>query len=131
MKRLLLLLMLFLLLPCLCGAQDIFLDYHAIGSIDQTLCWVLTDPNGIKYKGSCDIALDLDPNAYVQAHMAEWLAMIYTMNMDPNIPDWTDSHMGKYRAGLEMISGVDTYAEVRAVMRKMLKAVYPVVGLPD
>lgn len=131
MKKTLFILMLFMLLPCLCCAQSIFIDYYIQGELDQSLFWVMTDANSVKYRGNCDIALGLDPNAYCEAHKAEWLAAIYTMNTDPNIPDWTDSHMGKYQAGLELISEVDTWAEVRAVMRKMLKATYPVVGLPD
>jgi len=89
---------------------------------------VLTDPNNVKYKGNSNIAIGADPNAYVQAHMTEWLAAIYAQNTDPNVPDWVDTHPGKYLAGLTLINNISSLADAKAVMRKVFKAIYPGVA---
>ena len=130
MKKVLCILIL-LCLPCFAYGQSIFVDYHVIGPSDQSLFWVLTDPNGVKYRGNCDIALGLDPDAYCEAHKAEWLAEIYAQNADPNTPNWHDTHTGKYLAGKTMINNADTLAKQRAVLLKFLDALYPIAGLPD
>jgi len=125
MKKIAYILLLMLFLPCLCQAQDIFIDYYVETDIDQCIFWVMTDANNVKYRGGCDIALGIDPNAYCEAHKAEWLAAIYAMNTDPNVPDWVDSHPGKYLAAMALIDTVDSFAKVRAVMKKMVKTIYP------
>jgi len=131
MKRILVTLLFMLCLPCLCAAQDIFVDYIGISDIDQTIYWVMTDANAVKYRGGCTTEIGVDPNAYCEAHKAEWLAAIYAANTDPNIPDWTDSHMGKYQAGLNFIDTIDTWAEQRAWDRKIFKTLYPGAGIED
>lgn len=131
MRKAFCILFLLLLLPLMCRAQSIFIDYYIQGEIDQSIFWVLTDANNDKYCGNCDITLGLDPNAYVQDHMDEWLQAIYAMNSDPNVPDWVDSHIGRYQQGLDMADGIDTWTEQRIWNRKILKTIYPVVGLPD
>jgi len=125
MKKVLCIMLFLLFLPCLCFAQSVIIDYHIIGEIDQSLFWVLTDPNGIKYRGNSDIALGADPNAYCEAHKAEWLAAIYAMNTDPNVPDWVDSHPGLYQAGITLNNNIDTWAEQRNWNFKILKNLYP------
>ena len=131
MKKTCILIMLLFSLPCLCAAQSIFIDYYVERELDQSLFWVLTDPNGVKYRGNCDIALGLDPNVYCEAHKAQWLAEIYAQNADPNTPNWHDTHTGKYLAGKTMINNADTLAKQRAVLLKFLDALYPIAGLPD
>jgi hypothetical protein len=39
--------------------------------------------------------------------------------------------MGKYLQGLTLNDDIDTWAEQRAWNRKILKAFYPIVGLPE
>lgn len=144
MRKAFCILFLLLLLPLICSAQSIFIDYYILGEIDQSIFWVMTDPNGT-YRGNCDIALGLDPNAWVQDHMDEWLQAIYAMNADPNVPNWMDSHMGKFLIGLGLLSEIDelistasSLADIKVILtkgntfrRKIYKALYPVVGLPD
>ena len=117
MKKLILgLLILALLFPMVCSAQSIFADFVWNHENDISIYWVLTDPNNRKYKGHCDVALDQDPNVYLQEHMDEWLAEIYAMNSDANIPDWQDTHLGKYIQGCTQVENVEpmTFEEFKA-----------------
>jgi len=125
MKKLICILLCLLFLPCLCFAQSIFIDYSVTSEIDQSLFWVMTDANAIKYRGCNTIALGVDPNAYCEAHKAEWLQAIYEMNSNPNIPDWVDTHPGLYQAGITLNENIDTWAEQRNWNFKILKNVYP------
>ena len=125
MKKTIYIVVILMLLPLICHAQNIYIDYIRQTEGDQSIFWVLTDPNNVKYKGNSDIPLGVDPNAYCEAHMTEWLAAIYAMNTDPNVPDWVDSHPGKYLAAMALIDTVDSFAKVRAVMKKMVKTIYP------
>lgn len=139
MKRIICVFLFLLFLPCLCSAQSIFIDYSVTSDIDQSLFWVMTDANSVKYRGCNTIALGVDPNAYVEAHKAEWLQAIYEMNTDPNVPDWVDTHPGKYLAAMglldeinQMIAAATTLNDVKAILlkqsnlgRKMVKTIYP------
>jgi hypothetical protein len=101
--------------------QTIFVDFHYNTDNDQVVLWVLTDPNAVKYCGHCNIALGLDPNVYCQSSMSGWLQAIYEMNTDGNIPDWEDTHLGKYKQTVTQIEATDTWAECQAILKKIVK----------
>jgi len=124
-KLLCILLFLLLFLSRSAFSQTIIVDYIRITEGDQVVYWVLTDPNNAKYRGHSDIALGADPNAYCEAHKAEWLAAIYAQNADPNVPDWVDTHPGLYQAGITLNENIDTWAEQRNWNYKILKNIYP------
>ena len=120
-KFILCLLILVLLIPFTSHAQSIFPDFVWTHAEDMSIFWVLTDPNGRKYKGNCDVALGTDPNTYCQQHMDEWLQEIYEMNTNPNIPDWQDTHLGKYTQTISQIENIDSWAENNAILKKIVK----------
>jgi hypothetical protein len=122
MKKLIpVLLILVLLFPLSSHAQSIFADFVWRHAEDMSIFWVLTDPNNRKYKGNCDVSLSEDPNVYCQTHMDEWLQEIYEMNTDANIPDWQDTHLGKYTQTINQIENIDSWAENNAIIKKIVK----------
>lgn len=122
MKKLIpVLLIIVLLIPLSSHAQSIFADFVWVHAEDMSIFWVLTDPNNRKYKGNCDVALGTDPNVYLQEHMDEWLQEIYEMNTDGNIPDWQDTHLGKYTQTIGQIGNMDTWPECQGLMKKIVK----------
>lgn len=120
-KLILVLLTLVLFFPLQSHAQSIFADFVWIHESDISIYWVLTDPNGRKYKGGCDVALGTDPNVYLQEHMDELLQEIYEMNTDANTPNWQDTHLGKYTQTINQVENIDTWAENNAIIKKIVK----------
>lgn len=130
-KLILVLLIIVLFFPCICHSQSIFVDFVWIHENDISIYWVLTDPNNRKYKGHCDVALDTDPNIYLNEHMDEWLAEIYEMNTDANIPDWVNTHLGKYTQTINQINNMDTWPELQAFQKKVIKYLQKTSAISD
>jgi hypothetical protein len=121
MKKIAGLLILILLIAGMAWGQTITVDFSYNTATDQVVLWVLTDPNAVKYCGHCNIDLGLNASTYCNSYMNEWLQAIYTMNTDPNIPDWEDTHLGKYQQTLTQIDAMDTWAECQGIMKKIIK----------
>lgn len=121
MKKTIAVLLILLAVPLICHAQSIVADFVWNHESDKTVYWILTDANSQKYKGHCDMALDANVTNYLEEHMDEWLAEIYDMNTNPNIPDWVDTHLGKYTQTVNQIENMDTWPECQAIIKKIVK----------
>lgn len=124
MKKLILVLfILVLFFPHVCRSQEasIFADFIWNHDNDKTVYWVLTDPNSQKYNGTSDIAIEVDTNVYLNEHLNIWLQEIYDMNTDANIPDWVNTHLGKYQQALTQIGNIDSWAEFQVWAKKVVK----------